>query len=49
MAALRQVNRQQKSSKINEFYEKEGFENADRLQGHLDEGVKKRKRAVIKA
>lgn len=32
MAALRQINRQQKTSKINEFYETEGFENADRLQ-----------------
>lgn len=49
MAALRQVSRQQKTSKINEFYETEGFENADRLQAHLDEGAKKRKRAVIKA
>lgn len=49
MAALRQVSRQQKTSKINDFYETEGFENADRLQAHLDEGAKKRKRAVIKA
>ena len=49
MAALRQINRQQKTSKINEFYETQGFENADRLQAHLDEGTKKRKRAVIKA
>lgn len=49
MAALRQINRQQKTSKINEFYETEGFENADRLQAHLDESTKKRKRAVVKA
>ena len=49
MAALRQVSRQQKTSKINEFYETEGFENADKLQAHLDDGAKKRKRAIIKA
>jgi hypothetical protein len=49
MAALRQINRHQKTSKINEFYETEGFENADRLQAHLDESTKKRKRAIVKA
>jgi len=49
MAALRQINRHQKTSKINEFYETEGLENADRLQAHLDESTKKRKRAIVKA
>lgn len=49
MAALRQINRHQKTSKINAFYETEGFENADKLQAHLDDATKKRKRAVVKA
>lgn len=49
LAALRHLQRQNISKKVNEFYEREGFGGEEKVRARLEEGMKKRKRASIKA
>lgn len=49
LAALRQLQRQRTTHKVNDFFDKEGFGNEEEVRAKIAEGQKKRKRAAIKA
>ena len=50
LAALRYISRQYEASKTAEFYEQDGgMIEEDKVREKIDEGIKKRKRAVLKS